>query len=119
MATHSVGITSPGSSPPSAETPLFKIPNLTPFDNLGGLIDNIIQLIFFAAGLAFFIYLIIGGLRWITAGGDPKALDAARGRITGAIIGLIIVVAAFSIALIIESVLGIRIVSGFCFTDCP
>lgn len=104
---------------PSATTPLFKIPNLTPFDNLGGLIDNLIQLLFFVAGLAFFIYLLLGGIQWITAGGDEKALTAARGRITGAIIGLIIVVAAFSIALIIESVLGIRIVSGFCFTDCP
>lgn len=98
---------------------LFEIPNLTPFDNLGGLVDNLIQLIFFAAGLAFLIYLMIGGFQWITAGGDPKALESARGRITGAFIGLIIVVAAFSIALIIEAVLGIKIVSGFCFTDCP
>jgi len=106
-------------NPPSPEAPLFEIPNLTPFDNLGGLIDNLIQLAFFAAGLAFFIFLIIGGFQWITAGGDPKALDSARGRITNALIGIVIVVAAYSIAIIIESVLGIKIVSGFCFTECP
>ncbi len=98
--------------------PLFEIPNVTGFSNLSELIDNLIQLLFFAAGLAFLFYLLIGGIQWITAAGDPKALDAARGRITNAIIGLVIVVAAFSIAIIIQSVLGISIVSGFCFTNC-
>ena len=99
--------------------PIFEIPNFSGFTNLAGLIDNLIQLAFFVAGLAFLFSLLIGGVQWITASGDPKALDAAKGRITNAIIGLIIVVASFSIAIIIQSVLGINIVSGFCFTNCP
>ena len=108
------------SSPPSAEpsNPIFQIPNFSGFTNLGGLVDNLIQLAFFAAGLAFFIMLLIGGIQWITVGGDPKALQAVRARITNALIGLLIVVAAFSIAIIIQTVLGISIVSGFCFANC-
>ena len=93
---------------------IFTIPNLLPFNNLGEIFNALLALAFFVAGLAFFITLLIGGIQWITAGGDPKALDSARRRITNALVGLIIVVAAYAIALILEAVLGIRIVSGFC-----
>lgn len=93
---------------------IFEIPKLIPFDNFGDLFAALLSLVFFAAGLAFFVSLLIGGFQWITAGGDEKALNSARGRITNAIVGLIIIVAAFAIALILETVLGIRIVSGFC-----
>ena len=86
-----------------------------PFTDLGNLIRNILAVLFFVAGLAAFIFLIIGGIQYITAGGDPKAAASARDRITGAIVGLIIVVAAFAIVLILERVFGIRIVSGVVF----
>ena len=86
-----------------------------PFTDLGILIRNILAVLFFAAGLAAFVFLIIGGIQYITAGGDPKAAASARDRITGAIVGLIIVVAAFAIVLILERVFGIRIVSGVVF----
>lgn len=90
-------------------------PTVTPFTNLGRLISNAIQIIMFIAGLAFFVYLIIGGLQWITSGGDKAGTEAARNRITAAFIGLVIVVAAFAITLIVERVFGIRILSGFEF----
>ncbi len=92
----------------------FHIPNLIPFKNLGDLFQVLLSLAFFAAGLAFFLNLIVGGFQWISSGGDPKALQTARGRIMNAFVGLIIVVAAYAIALIVQTVLGIRIVSGFC-----
>src|SRR3989304_10089326 len=93
---------------------IFEIPNLIPIPDLGSLIKILLTLAFFVAGLAFFISLLIGGIQWITAGGDTKALDSARRRITNALVGLIIVVAAYAIALILEQVLGIKIISGFC-----
>ncbi len=93
---------------------IFQIPNPTGIKNLADLVDNLISLAFFAIGLGFLINLIIGGFQWMASSGDPKSLQTARGRITNSLIGLIIVVAAFSIALIVETVLGIRIVSGFC-----
>lgn len=96
-------------------TPLFNIPNFSPFPNLGGFSNALLSLAFFAAGLAFFINLLIGGIQWLSSGGDPKALQAARGRILNAFVGLIIVAAAFAIALIVETVLGIKIVTGFQF----
>lgn len=95
--------------------PIFKIPNFLPFTNLGQILKNLLTLAFFVAGVAMFFSIVLGGIQWITAGGDPKAMDSARRRITNAVIGLIIVVAAYAIALILEQVLGIRIVSGFTF----
>jgi hypothetical protein len=92
----------------------IEIPNIIPFENLGDLLSAILTLVFFVAGLAFFINLLIGGLQWISSGGDPKALESARGRLMNSFVGLVIVVSAFAVALIIETVLGIQIVSEFC-----
>ena len=93
----------------------LKIPNILPFTNLGQLLQTLLTLAFFVTGVALFFNIIIGGIQWINAGGDPKALTAARTRITNAFIGLIIVVAAYSIGLILEQVFGISIVNGFRF----
>jgi hypothetical protein len=80
--------------------------------NLGGLLSALLVLLFFFAALLAFIFIVIGGIQWITAGGDKVAAGNARDRITAAIVGLVIVVAAFAITLIITSVLGINIFSG-------
>jgi hypothetical protein len=94
-------------------------PDATPFPNLGSLIRNILSLIFFIAGLLAFIYLLIGGIQWITSGGDKAAASAARDRITAALVGLIIIVAAFAITLVLEQVFGLRILTGVNFQDAP
>lgn len=59
------------------------------------------------AGLIFFIVLLIGGIRYLTAGGDEKATMQARQTLTNAFIGLVIVVASFLIAQILFAVFGI------------
>lgn len=82
-----------------------------PFHDIGRLLSNILALLFFFAALLAFIFIILGGIQWITAGGDKVAAQAARDRITAAVIGLIIVVAAFAITLILNVVLGINLFS--------
>ena len=54
------------------------------------------------------IQFLIGGFEWMTASGDKSKLQKAQDRLSHSIIGLIIVVAAFGIAAILESVLGIN-----------
>lgn len=95
------------------ETQGFKFTLNNPgFSDLGPLIAILMSLAFAVAGIFFFAQLLIGGIRWISAGGDSKAVDSARDRITNALMGIILVVAAYAIILIIEKTLGIRIVSG-------
>lgn len=103
------------SDPGGSSTQPFTIPNLLGFKNLGELIKVLLQLAYFVAGLALFFNLVIGGIQWINAGGDEKAMSSARRRITNAVIGLIIVVAAAAITAIISQVFGISILEGFKF----
>jgi hypothetical protein len=70
------------------------------------IIASAVNVLFALAGLVFFAMLLIGGLRYLTAGGDEKAVMAARQSLTNAFIGLVIVVAAFLVAQILFSVFG-------------
>ncbi len=96
---------------------LFTIPNFSGFTNIGEILQALLTLAFFVAGVALLFNIIIGGIQWINAGGDPKAMTSARTRITNAVIGLIIVVAAYAIAVIVGLVDGISTVHGFKFVS--
>ena len=89
-----------------------------PFTNLGTLIGNALAVLFFLAGLLAFFFIVTGGIAWITAGGDAKAAASARDRITAAVVGLLVVVAAFAITLILSQVFGISIFN-FHFPSAP
>jgi type IV secretory pathway VirB2 component (pilin) len=61
------------------------------------LITNIVQVLLIVAGLVAFVYLIIGGYQYITAGGNADQATAARSTILNAIIGIVIVFASYAI----------------------
>jgi len=50
-----------------------------------------------AGVVVFFFILITGAIQWITSGGDKQGVEAARGKVTNAIIGLVILFAAYAI----------------------
>lgn len=81
----------------------------TAFENLGDVISALLPAVVSLAGLACFAYLIYGGLRWLTSGGDPKAAGDAQKVITNAVIGLTIVFCSWWLIRIIEVVLGLEI----------
>lgn len=60
-------------------------------------------------GLAFLVYAIMGGLNWITAGGDPKKVEAAQKHFTNGVIGLIILVGSYAVVAFIQEILHINI----------
>ncbi len=76
------------------------------------IIRAIIQFILVAAFVLAFIMLLIGGIRWITAGGDEKGVEKARGQITAALIGLVIILVAFALIKLVETFFGVSIISG-------
>jgi hypothetical protein len=76
---------------------------------LGGIFSVILNTyIFYAAGIALLIYLIIGGLQMMLSKGDPKAVQAAQGKITNAVIGFVIVFLAYFIVQLLGQILGIK-----------
>lgn len=73
---------------------------------LGNLISTIVGAIITFAGVGAFIFLVIGGIQWLTAAGDKQALENARNRIINAIIGLIIVGVAWAATIFISNLFG-------------
>lgn len=88
---------------------------VTPFPNLGTLISTTIQVAMLIAGLIVLFIIILGGIQYVTSGGDKEAAQGAKNRITAALVGLLILVSAFAITMIVEKVFGIRILSGITF----
>lgn len=58
------------------------------------------------AGIAL-IFLAIGGIQYMSSGGDKVAIEAARGKITSAVTGLVIVFGAYLLIKIICKLLGV------------
>ena len=54
-------------------------------------------------GAIFFILILYGGFKWMTAGGNDENIKKAKKLIVSAVIGLAIVTAAYSIAYFISS----------------
>lgn len=51
------------------------------------------------------IFLVLGGIQYITSRGDTKQVETARASLTNAIIGFIIVIAAVTIRFVVSNVL--------------
>ena len=77
----------------------------------GDLISRTIGLLFVLGALAFFFMLLWGAITWILSGGDKAGLESAKGRITNAIVGFVLLIASFAIVKLIETFFGIDILS--------
>ena len=92
--------------------------NIIPSESIGKVnnilvvIQAIIRFILIVAFIAAFIMLLIGGIRWITAGGDEKGVASARNMITAALIGLVVVLVAYAIIRLVELFFGFQIISN-------
>lgn len=75
-------------------------------------VDAISKIIGFLTAVAiiwFVFQFILGATSWISAGGDAKAVEAAKGKLTNAIVGIVIVITAMVIMSAIGALLGIDI----------
>ena len=63
---------------------------------VGGIVTTGIQAILVLALVLAFIFLVIGGIKWIMSGGDKAGTEAAKETITAALIGLVVVFMAWA-----------------------
>jgi hypothetical protein len=70
-----------------------------------------VGLAFVIGALVFFFMLVLGAIQWISSGGDKQALEGARGRITSALVGLVLLFAALAIIKFIEAFFNINILT--------
>ena len=78
-------------------------------DSVPGIIGAAITFIFVIAVIIALFYLLLGALKWIFSGGDKAAVEAARGTITAAIVGLVIVFLVFLVFTILLRFFGLGI----------
>lgn len=73
------------------------------------IIIQILNLAMQFAGIAVFIMFIIGGFKYLTAGGDAKKTEAAQKTITSAILGLALLLGSWLIMLLLEQIVGFKL----------
>lgn len=60
-------------------------------------VGNIVRIFLGILGILFVILIIVAGFRWMTAGGNEENVKKASAQIRNAVIGLVIIFAAWSL----------------------
>ena len=73
---------------------------------VGTILRNVITLLFVVGGIGTIIYFIWGAVDWIMSGGDKEKVSSARKKMTHALIGLVLLSAAFVIIRVVGQIVG-------------
>ncbi len=65
--------------------------------SIGKIVATVIQAVLGLLGLIFLVLIIMAGFKWMTAGGDEKKVEEATASLKSAVIGLVIVLSAYTI----------------------
>ena len=80
-------------------------------ETASGLVQRILETLLLIVGLVAVIFVVVGGYRYITAGGEEEKVGEAKKTITNALIGIALVLLAFAL---------VRITLNLAFNkDCP
>jgi hypothetical protein len=60
-------------------------------------------------GLLFLLYLVWGGIEWMTAAGDKAKVENAQHKITNSVIGLAVLVGSYALTLFVQGVFKINL----------
>lgn len=78
----------------------------------GNLISFVLRAVLAIGALLVFGYLVMGGIEYITSGGEKGKTESARNKITAAVVGLIILAASWAILNLALSFLGLGSLEG-------
>ncbi|MCD8507672.1 hypothetical protein LRY65_00840 [Candidatus Woesebacteria bacterium] len=78
---------------------------------LGLYIALLIQTALILGGLAVLLYMFLGAIGWITAGGDSGKIEKARDRIIQSIVGLAVLASVVAVAAFIGPVFGLDLLN--------
>lgn len=77
--------------------------------DLQTVIGNVVSYALGFAAIVLFVLLILGGFKFITSGGDPKAVEGAKKTLTSALAGLAIILLAYLILVLIKNLTGVNV----------
>lgn len=76
---------------------------------IGHLVSNIVSAAFIISGIAFFLILVMGGVEYLTSGGDKGKVESSQKRISSALIGLAIVASSYAVYMLVLEFFGINL----------
>src|SRR5260221_358706 len=109
VSTNSTDSTSSSTLQKTSQTTVAETPIVPPTGfakDTGSLINSLLQAIMVIAVLLVFGFLVLGGIEYITSGGEKSKTEAARNKIVSAIVGLIIVASSYAVFLLLLHFLG-------------
>jgi hypothetical protein len=65
--------------------------------SVGKIVATVIQAVLGLLGLIFLVLIIMAGVKWMTAGGDEKKVEEAVASLKSAVIGLVIILSAYTL----------------------
>lgn len=77
-------------------------------ENLALTLRNIVSFFVLLAVVIALLYLLYGGIKWITSRGEKTEVEAARNHIIAALVGLVVVFLAVFILSIVLAAFGIK-----------
>ena len=80
-------------------------------DNAEYLISQLLGFLTVFASLFFIVYFFMGALKWTAAGGDAGKVSKARDQMIQGVVGLIVIVASYSVVGLIGQIIGLDILT--------
>lgn len=82
-----------------------------PISGLSKFLSVGLQIFLIIAAIMTLVYMLWGAMDWITSSGEKEKLSKAQNKITNAVIGMIVIIFAFTIfTLITGTILGNKII---------
>lgn len=78
---------------------------------------RVLSVVLTLSGIAFFVMILLGGYKYLTAGDNPKNAEAAQKTLTFAVIGFVLVIASWLIIQIVEEFTGLNLSTFQIYTE--
>lgn len=91
--------------------PLVETKETDPFEFFSSFIAQLINIALVIAAIIFVFVIVVGGITWMSAGGDKQKVEAAQTHITNGLVGLLIVLALFALLALLETLFNIDILT--------
>ncbi|MDD3532381.1 MAG: hypothetical protein PHW57_03590 [Candidatus Shapirobacteria bacterium] len=85
--------------------------NLKNWDSISDIVSQALAYVFPIAGILVFIYLLYGGLNLMLAAGNEEGIREGKAKITNALVGFLIIFAAYWVVQALEIALGVNLLN--------
>jgi TRAP-type C4-dicarboxylate transport system permease small subunit len=72
-------------------------------------IGNVLRVLMVVAAVAALVMMVWGAFEWVVSGGEKGKIEAARNKITGAVVGILVLASVVAIFNLLQQFLDVQI----------